>query len=408
MSASRDHGVLQRSSVPGAATLSRESTARPLDAATRSTMQSRFGHDFAQVRVHTGDAAARSADAVDARAYALGNDLVFGAGEYQPHSARGQRLLAHELAHVVQDGRSGSAAGAEERASSAAARVVQGHSVGASQLGASGGGLHREPKGKDAPASDDKDEPAPQFKPITLPWSVLSMQLPKLQAPSMLQPPQPAPFFQMPALNLGGGGGGASGGAPSFKLSQLPSFPMGSSASGPLAPYAPPQPKYFAPVPGTGGGSGPTPDLPSRVGLTDFGRFSLGLRFGLPVAPQPIPGTPPEHRPQPAFQVPGEGPSALSVSEYQFELLDMSMTGKVPTGFDAVDKGDLIKAGFGIVAKYIAPDLIASLAKKVSGKPGADFMLDFTVTGDFHGGGITFSMPLGKPKKPATSGSSSP
>ena len=77
----------------------------------------------------------------------------------------------------------------------------------------------------------------------------------------------------------------------------------------------------------------------------------------------------------------------------------MAMTGKVPQGFDAIDKGDLIKASFGIVAKYIAPDLVASMAKKVAGKPGADFKLDLTIDGSFKGGGITFEVPLGKPKK---------
>ncbi len=55
----------------------------------------------------------------------------------------------------------------------------------------------------------------------------------------------------------------------------------------------------------------------------------------------------------------------------------------------------------------IAPDLIASLAKKVSGNHGADYQFNFTITGDFKRGGITFSVPLGTPKKPYK-GSSSP
>lgn len=95
------------------------------------------------------------------------------------------------------------------------------------------------------------------------------------------------------------------------------------------------------------------------------------------------------------------------MSDYQFELLDMSITGKVPRGLDAVDKGDLIKATFGIVATYIAPDLVNSLAKAVAGKPGADYQLDLTLTGDFKGAGITFSMPFDKPPK-RYKGSSSP
>jgi Domain of unknown function (DUF4157) len=65
-------------------------------------MEPRFGHNFGNVRVHTGEKAAESARAVDALAYTVGRDVVFGAGRYAPGTAAGQRLLAHELAHVVQ------------------------------------------------------------------------------------------------------------------------------------------------------------------------------------------------------------------------------------------------------------------------------------------------------------------
>jgi hypothetical protein len=88
----------------GAPTRSRvaASGSRPLDGPTRTFFEGRFGTDFGDVRVHTGGEAARSAQAVDARAYALGRDIVFGAGEYRPRSADGMRLLAHELAHTMQ------------------------------------------------------------------------------------------------------------------------------------------------------------------------------------------------------------------------------------------------------------------------------------------------------------------
>jgi hypothetical protein len=74
----------------------------PLDRQTRSFMEPRFGHDFSAVRVHTGGQAAQSAREVDAQAYTVGRDVVFGAGQYAPQSAGGAQLLAHELAHVVQ------------------------------------------------------------------------------------------------------------------------------------------------------------------------------------------------------------------------------------------------------------------------------------------------------------------
>ncbi len=75
---------------------------QPLPETTRQYFEPRFGTDFSSVRVHTGDRAAQTASALNARAYTLGSDIVFGAGEYAPGSASGQRLLAHELAHVVQ------------------------------------------------------------------------------------------------------------------------------------------------------------------------------------------------------------------------------------------------------------------------------------------------------------------
>lgn len=80
------------------------SPGEPLDAVTRDLMESRFGQDFTGVRVHIGAGAASSARALNAQAYTLGNDVVFGAGKYSPNSADGRRLLAHELAHVVQQG----------------------------------------------------------------------------------------------------------------------------------------------------------------------------------------------------------------------------------------------------------------------------------------------------------------
>jgi hypothetical protein len=78
------------------------SPGRPLDAATRSFMEPRFGHDFSRVRIHSDAAAARSAQAVAARAYTAGSDIVFGAQQYAPATGAGRRMLAHELTHVIQ------------------------------------------------------------------------------------------------------------------------------------------------------------------------------------------------------------------------------------------------------------------------------------------------------------------
>lgn len=78
------------------------SPGRPLDAATRSFMEPRFGHDFSRVRVHTDARAAQSARAVNALAYTVGQNVVFDQGQYQPGTQDGKRLLAHELTHVAQ------------------------------------------------------------------------------------------------------------------------------------------------------------------------------------------------------------------------------------------------------------------------------------------------------------------
>lgn len=79
-----------------------QSSGQPLDMSTRAFMEPRFGNDFSNVRVHTDSKAAQSARAVNALAYTVGHDVVFGAGQYAPHSTDSQRLLAHELAHVLQ------------------------------------------------------------------------------------------------------------------------------------------------------------------------------------------------------------------------------------------------------------------------------------------------------------------
>jgi hypothetical protein len=156
--ASRANGV---GSVPPIVHDVLQSSGQPLDAATRAYMEPRFGHDFSRVRasaspmrssftigpaddafereaesvaariagtqpaaarrdfgdvrVHTGGAAAESARAVDAQAYTVNRDIVFGAGQYAPHSEAGRQLIAHELTHVVQQQTGSDRAGAVRR-----------------------------------------------------------------------------------------------------------------------------------------------------------------------------------------------------------------------------------------------------------------------------------------------------
>jgi hypothetical protein len=83
---------------------------QPLDPTARTFFEQRFGHDLSQVRVHADNAAAASTSAVQARAYTFGQDIVFGSSEYAPSSAEGRRLIAHELVHVMQQGKTTSPA----------------------------------------------------------------------------------------------------------------------------------------------------------------------------------------------------------------------------------------------------------------------------------------------------------
>jgi pyrrolidone-carboxylate peptidase len=102
-------GTLQRAAIAPAPDLAPpivhdvlRSPGQPLNAETRTYMEPRFGHDFSHVRVHSDGRAAESAKSVNALAYTVGNHVAFGAGQYRPQSNDGRRLLAHELAHVVQ------------------------------------------------------------------------------------------------------------------------------------------------------------------------------------------------------------------------------------------------------------------------------------------------------------------
>jgi hypothetical protein len=105
------HGIseLQRTVGNRAVRRALQGDGKPLEAPTRSLFEGRFGHDFGNVRVHVGTPAAESARDLTARAFTYGSDIVFGAGEYRPETDGGRGLIAHELAHVVQQSSTGPA-----------------------------------------------------------------------------------------------------------------------------------------------------------------------------------------------------------------------------------------------------------------------------------------------------------
>ncbi len=100
------HSFSNNDAVPSVVFEVLRSPGEPLDSTSRAFMESRFDHDFNQVRVHTDLQAAGSARTINAQAYTIGKHIIFGAGRYAPHTTYGKRLLAHELTHVVQQERS--------------------------------------------------------------------------------------------------------------------------------------------------------------------------------------------------------------------------------------------------------------------------------------------------------------
>ena len=138
--------------------------AHALDAGSQSEMETAFGEDLGDVRVHTGKGAGDAAEHLGARAFTSGRDIYFNEGEYNPSTREGKELLAHELAHVLQQrggapdtqaNRVGTAGDAFEREAHEAAAAV------------TGGGRHQVLGRADAPAIQREDK-AKQPSPPTI------------------------------------------------------------------------------------------------------------------------------------------------------------------------------------------------------------------------------------------------
>lgn len=142
------------------------SPGQPLDTTTRTSMESRFRHDFSDVRIHSDATAAESAESVSATAYTVGRHIVFGHGQPSLASVAGPPLLAHELAHVVQQSRGGPAlqldafAPHERDAQSAAHAVATGvplvNVACHTGVGLARNGKHHAPDAPPDPAAKDE------------------------------------------------------------------------------------------------------------------------------------------------------------------------------------------------------------------------------------------------------------
>lgn len=102
LEAARDDGQTPVSEPVGAAITELQGGGAPLPVEERAFFEQRFGHDFSRVRLHTTESAAQLSETLNARAFTVGESIVFGAGAYAPGTAEGRHLLAHELTHVLQ------------------------------------------------------------------------------------------------------------------------------------------------------------------------------------------------------------------------------------------------------------------------------------------------------------------
>lgn len=148
-------------------------SARSLDPQTRRSMETAFRSNFGDVRVHTGSAAGAAARGRRAAAYTLGRDIVFAPGRYAPETGPGRRLLAHELAHVLQQRRgdgdserrseSGSAGPLEQQAGRAAQEAAAGQVV-QTALSPAPAAVQRSPEGEEEPKLPQATKSALKWK----------------------------------------------------------------------------------------------------------------------------------------------------------------------------------------------------------------------------------------------------
>jgi hypothetical protein len=352
-----------------------------LDHQTRAGFERRLGHRFGDVRVHTGAAAEASARAIGARAYTVGHDVVFGRGHWAPATPRGLGLLAHELSHVVQQRQGGSGHDAEARAQSVAERVTAGQAVPPSMFGGTSATLSADDE-EGAPAGETEGDEPRQRHTVDISWGSVGLGgaggAPRFGVTSSLGAGTPGPtprFGVTPAFRVTP----SLFGLPPLRLPSLvPPLVPSPTTTGPAA----------LPGPGPLGTTPPSPaagtpaagEAPSRLPLTS-GRFSLGLRLGFPEAEL-------------------TGPVAEALQ--RAEMMNQMVTGRVPEGWEAVDKSKLARAVWGIFSTNIAPDVARRLTNSLSARPapgGLRFELDAVLFTDFSGAGLSFTIEFGPPPR---------
>jgi hypothetical protein len=307
------------------------SPGRPLDSAARGVMESRLGVGLAGVRIHTGGRADEAARAVNAQAFTVGQDIFFAANRYDPRSREGQRLLAHELTHTVQQ------------------------AGGANGLSKTGPSLQRDP----IPESAAKPAPpsaTPEADAKKAPANHITVFIPPTLFPHLqLIPPS--------AIAAAPGGSAAPAGQPAPLVPAPSSYtpPVGAGASGT------PSPAPATPTPATATPSAAGPKAPDRISFHDFGSFSIGGRIGFPdLTSETKPGAP---------------PSAAQEALKRAEVLNFILRGVPPSEYQ-IDAGKMVGAIWGIFSTQIAPDLAKKIAASMASKPkttGPTYQLDATI-----------------------------
>jgi hypothetical protein len=315
------------------------SPTHPLDASTRAFMEPRLGHDFSRVRIHTDQRAARSARAVNARAFTVGRDVVFGAGEFALARQDGRHLLAHELVHVIQQEQTAGQPGGEREAELAATRLDRGRTMTPTALGTAPPDMQRQEADEgEQPATSEETPPVDVTWPEAYDVGGLSLGT----APILLPPP---PFFP----------------------------------GGPIGPTPDIAPGALIPSPSAETPEEAGAEAPSRLSVLSHGSFSFGLRLGFPEL-EPLSGA---------------SPSALAESLARGQLIHQTMSGEVPSSWEALDKGKLAGWAWGVFSTHIAPDVARSITESLSGSTGEGgltFELDATLFTDFSGGGLSFQL----------------
>jgi hypothetical protein len=330
-----------------------DSPGQALDLEARSAMQSRLGSDFGQVRIHTDSRAKAAANAIQARAFTVGQDIFFGAEGYNPDTEDGLCLLSHEISHTIQQSGGGRAG------LSAVAPTVQRYPVPTNTATAQG-------------TTVDTQTKKPKTQQVTVHVPPALLQHYQLTLPPLVAPQRPS---YGPPTHLSLDGFAPAGGAPS--AAQTPSqVPPLAPALPPAYQYTPPTPNspFSSPAPNVpaasprSGAAGTTASkAPDRLSLHDFGNFSIGARINFPdLSKDTDPGAP---------------PSAVQEAVKKGEILNFIINGQPPSEY-SVDAGKLVSAVWGIFSTQIDPSVAAKIASAMASKPtgaGPTYQLDVTI-----------------------------